>query len=169
MEPKQRPIIVVQGTRAERLVARAMGVLLCLGLAFFWAATADAWIWNTGLIGLGGMVDAGPDGVEWIRSCWYREGVLLIAMVLAAYAFAARHRAWPLRYSEIGWLVVGYAVFPLAATAVLAICFRISLGYWACTSACESSWGTLLIAYGAGYLFALPRGASVSPPDEAHP
>jgi len=168
MEPKQRPIIVVQGTRAERLVAGGMGVLLCLGLAYFWVTGAELWIWGSGLIHHGHM-DAGPDGVEWIRSCWYRQGALLIAMVLAGYAFAARHGAWTLRYSEIGWLVLGYAVFPLAATAVLAICFRLSLGYWASLAQPESSWATLLIAYGAGYLFALPRGASVSPPDEAHP
>ncbi len=136
----------------ERVIAIGTASLGCLLLALQWAVNRMPWFcelvqrmaWP---LGFDLWLDAEEQERLWTSRYSLAEGLVVAAMIVCAYVFARRH-------ARLVWLIAGYAGLPLAATGLLAMWLRLSVGYW--PPAFTSDWSVMLIAYAVGYLFAAP-------------
>jgi len=132
--------------RRDKLLSASMALLVCFGVAMFWAGSCATELLQTTMAraGLGVDIWAPPEACP---RCW-AWAILWAGMILGGYFWA---RARP----HLPWLVAGYIVLPMVGALGQWILLA-SIGFPLHPTPFTTEWSLALIAYGAGYLFAAP-------------
>lgn len=137
-----------------RTVPLGAALCLCAYLALKWVCGCALLYIVCHKVDVPYCYDIDPDGLTWLRHCWYLEGIILVAVTLCAYRVARIRPSWIRSWL---WLVASCMVLVLAASSVVAVWFRLTAGRWQDGDLWTEDWVRHLLACAAGCLLARSR------------
>ena len=138
-------------TRLVGFLSGVLAVLLCVGLLMFWVLNW-LWLYHPGVLPYEPCLS---DGWPEPEHSWMFFGAILAGVVLVGYIFP-RHR--PHGCTQWVWFIGGYTAIPLIAAGLCSVWLRGTAGEWPLHDQFLGNWGTVLLGYGAGCLFAYSHG-----------
>ncbi len=146
MSSEHRPVTSRMNGPAARAVAAAFGILLVMGLGASW--------WSARNPRLHGHY-------EWFLcpgrsvTAWALGGAACLAVIALSWAFARRYARWT--GHDIARLLAGYVLGPAVITLAIVAVWPVAGMEVDWRMVVESTWPTVLIMWGAGYLLAWAR------------